>query len=122
MFINQFMDMKGDFPIGEFRALGWVHSSDKYWCSKLVGFILEDLRDELLQTGLYIAIRAVQYGILHSSHHFFAMLERYNLETCTFFTPVGEMRFALHEIYEVSGLVMGDIPTKNMSHRSKNCT
>ena len=33
-----------------------------------------------------------------------------NLETCTFFTPVRDMGFALHEIYEVSGLVMGDIP------------
>ena len=38
------------------------------------------------------------------------MLERYNLETCTFFTPVGEMGFALHEMYEISGLAMGDTP------------
>jgi len=30
IFINQFMDIKGDFPKGEFLALGWVHSSDKY--------------------------------------------------------------------------------------------
>ena len=37
------------------------------------------------------------------------MLECYNLETCTFFTPIREMGFALHEIYEVSGLAMGDI-------------
>ena len=59
MFINQFMNVKGDFPLGEFRALGWVHSSDKYWWSKMVGFILEDLKDELLQTGLYTMIRAV---------------------------------------------------------------
>jgi len=48
MFINQFMDVKGDFPKGEFRALGWVHSSDKYWWSKMVDFNLEDLKDELL--------------------------------------------------------------------------
>jgi len=38
------------------------------------------------------------------------MLERYNLKTCTFFTPVGEMEFAIHEMYEVSRLAMGDIP------------
>jgi len=63
MFINQFMDVKGDFPKSKFRALGWVHSSDKYWWSKMVGFVLEDLKDELLQTGLYTAVRAVQYGI-----------------------------------------------------------
>ena len=37
------------------------------------------------------------------------MLEHYNPETCTFFTSVGEMRLALHEMYEVSGLVMGKI-------------
>ena len=55
-------------------------------------------------------VRAVQYGILQSSHHFFAMLESYNPKTCTFFTPVGEMGFALHEMYKVSRLVIGDIP------------
>jgi len=53
------------------------------------GLALEDLKDELLQTGLHTAIRAVQYGIPQSSHHFFAMLEHYNPEMCTFFTLVG---------------------------------
>ena len=72
----------------------------------MVGFILKDLREDLIQTSLYAVVRVVQYGILQSNHHFFAMLERYNPETCTFFTPVGE----IHEIYEVSGLAMGDIP------------
>ena len=76
----------------------------------MVGFILEDLKDELLQTGLYNAVRAAKYGITQSSHHLFAMLECYNLETCTFFTPIREMRFALHVMYEVSRLVIGDIP------------
>ena len=38
------------------------------------------------------------------------MLERYNPETCTFFTSVREMVFDLHEMYEVSGLAIGDIP------------
>jgi len=37
------------------------------------------------------------------------MLERYNPETCTFFTPVGEIGLALHEMYEVYGQVMGNI-------------
>ena len=76
----------------------------------MVSFVLEDLREELIQTNLYAAIRAVQYGIPQSNHHFFTMLERYNLETCTFFTPVREMGFALHEMYEVSELAMEDIP------------
>ena len=30
--------------------------------------------------------------------------------TCTFFTPVWVMGFALHEMYEIFGLVIGDIP------------
>ena len=38
------------------------------------------------------------------------MLEKYNPNSCTFFSPVGEMWFALHEMYEVSGLPMGDLP------------
>ena len=45
MFINQFLDVKGDFPPSEFRALGWVHSSDKYWWFRIMGFVLEDLKD-----------------------------------------------------------------------------
>ena len=56
MFINQFMVVKGDFPKGEFQALGWVHSSDKYWWSRMVGFVLEDLKDELLQIILYTVV------------------------------------------------------------------
>ena len=96
MFINQFMDVKGDSPKGEFRALGWVHSSGKYWWSKMVGFILKDLKDKLLQTGLYTIVRVAQSGIPNSNHRFFTMLERYNPETCTFFTLVGEMGLALH--------------------------
>jgi len=57
------MAINGDFPSGEFQALGWVHSSDKYWWSRMVGFVLEDLKDELLQIGLYNVVWAIQYGI-----------------------------------------------------------
>ena len=73
MFINQFMAVKGDFLKGEFQVLGEVHSSDKYWWSKMVGFILEDLKDEILQTGLHAMVRAIQYVILQGSHHSFVM-------------------------------------------------
>jgi len=37
-------------------------------------------------------------------------LEHYNPLTVTFFTPVGEMGLALHELYEVFGLVIRDAP------------
>ena len=76
----------------------------------MIGFVLAKLGDLLLQVGLYEAIRAVQYGLPQSTQHFYAILECYNPETCTFFTPVGEMGLALQEMYEVSGLVMGDAP------------
>ena len=55
-------------------------------------------------------MRAVQYGIPHSIQHFYTILEWYNLEICTFFIPIGEMGLALHEMYEVSGLMIGDAP------------
>ena len=76
----------------------------------MVDFVLTTLEDLLRQTGLYRSIRAVQYGIPQSSYHFYGILKRYNPWTCTFYTPVGEIGFALHELYEVSGLVVGDVP------------
>ena len=45
-----------------------------------------------------------------SDYNFFGVLEKYNPDTCTFFTPVGEMGFALHVMFEVSELSMGDLP------------
>jgi len=46
-------------------------------------------------------------------------LEHYNSLTGTFFTPVGEMGLALHELYEVSGLVMRDAPYEEYVPTSK---
>ena len=76
----------------------------------MVSFVLKELKEVLVHSSLYTAVRAIQYGIPHNNYDFYTMLERYNLEICTFFTPVGKMRFALHEMYEVFGLTMGDIP------------
>ena len=76
----------------------------------MVGFALAEFEDILLQAGLYGAVRVDQYGIPQSTQHFYTILERYNPETCTFFTPIGEMGLALHEMYEVSGLMIGDAP------------
>jgi len=81
--------------------------TDKSWWGRIVGFVLPEFEK---QVGLYHAVRAVQYGLPQSSHHFCGVLERYNHLTGKFFTPVGEMRLALHELYEVSGLVIGDTP------------
>jgi len=78
----------------------------------MVGFALVKFEDLLLQTGLYGAMRDLQYGISQSTQHFYAMLERFNPETCTFITPIGEIGLALYEMYEVSVLVIGDAPYK----------
>lgn len=53
---------------------------------------------------------------------FFSVLEFYNLEMGTFFTLIGEISLAFHEVYEISGLPMGKIryeeyiPTKGELH------
>ena len=41
-FINQFLKVRGDFPV-DFRPLGWVHSTDKSWWGRMVGFVLVEL-------------------------------------------------------------------------------
>ena len=75
-----------------------------------MGFDLTELEDLLRQTVLYRAVRAIQYDIPQSSHHFYGVLECYNPWACTFLIPIREMGLTLHELYEVSGLVIGDAP------------
>jgi len=77
---------------------------------RIEGFALVEFEDVLMQAELNRVVRAVQYNISHSSQHFYGILEQYNPETCTFFTLIGEMGLALHEMYEVSGLVIRDFP------------
>jgi len=108
-FLNAFMEAEGDYPV-EFRSPGWVHSTERYWWGRMVSFVLTDLGDLLEHVGLYPAVRAVQWGIQRSSQNFFGVLERYNPLTGTFFTPVGEMGLALHELHEVSGLATRNLP------------
>ena len=85
----------------------------------MVGFVLVELGALLQQVGLYHSVRAVQYGLPQSSHNFYGIQEHYNPLTGTFFTPVEEMGLALHELYEVSGLVMGDAPYEEYVPTSK---
>ena len=56
------------------------------------------------------AVRATCYGIQMSVACFYAIFELYCLATGTFFTPVGELRVALHEMWEVSALPLGSFP------------
>jgi len=41
-FINQFLKVRGDFPT-DFHPPGWVHSTDKSWWGKMVGFVRTEL-------------------------------------------------------------------------------
>lgn len=54
-------------------------------------------------------MRAVTHGIPASRFHFFSILEIYNLEMGTFFTPIGEIGLAVHEMYEILGLPIDEI-------------
>ena len=56
--------------------------------NEMVSFVLEEMKEVLVYSGLYATIRAIQYGIFQSNYHFYTMLERYNPEICTLFTPV----------------------------------
>jgi len=57
-FINHFLKVRGNFP-ADFRPPGWVHSTDKSWWSRMVGFVLTELRSLLTQVGLYHSVRVV---------------------------------------------------------------
>jgi len=66
--------------------------------------------EDLKRRRLREAIRATCYGIQMSVANFYAILELYCPATGTFFTPVGELGMALHEMWEVSTLPMGSHP------------
>ena len=61
-FINQFLKVRGDFPI-DFCLLGWVHSTNKSLWGSMVGFDLVELGVLLQQVGLYHSVRAVEYSL-----------------------------------------------------------
>jgi len=59
---------------------------------------------------LYNAVQATRLRLDISVPNFFAIVERFNPHSRTFFTPVGEMGLPLHEMWEVSKLPMGSMP------------
>ena len=109
-FIHQFKAAGGNYPASDFRTLGWIHFQEKGWWHRLTGHVIDNLGRLLIKAWLQTAGRAVKYGIPLSVPHFFALLEMYNPSSATFFTPCGELGFALHEMFDASGLSMGEIP------------
>ena len=110
IFIRQFLATQGEFSTQTFRSPGWICSGEGGWWTRMVDFVLEELKDSLTQSGLTIPVLATRRGVVQSLHNFFAMLEKYNPDSCTFFTPAGELGFALHEMQAVSGLSLGKMP------------
>lgn len=109
-FLNCFVTMHGEFLCQDFRPLGWLHSLEEGWWSVLIAFIMKNFKNQLMEIGLYRIVQAVQYGIQTSHFHFFSILELFNPGTWTFFTLIGEMGLALHELYKVSRLPMNEVP------------
>lgn len=79
-------------------------------------FILTNFGDALRSFGLYGAITNVQFSLLHSAYHLYSVLKMFNLHSDTFFSLVGELGFALHEMFKVSLLSMEELPYEEYTH------
>ena len=73
-------------------------------------YVLAYFEEDLKRLGLYEALRATCYGIQMSVANFYAIFKLYYPAIGTFFTPVGELGMALHEMWEVSALPIGSLP------------
>ena len=73
-------------------------------------YVLTHFEEDLERLGLYEAVRATCYGIQMSVANFYVIFELYCPATGTFFTPIGELGMALHEMWEVSALPLGSLP------------
>ena len=87
-----------------------MDSSSKGLVEELTLYVLAHFREDLERLRLREAVRATYYGIQINVTNFYAIFELYCPATGTFFTPVGELGMALHEMWEVSALPMGSLP------------
>jgi len=60
--------------------------------------VLDIFKVDLKRFGLYEVVRATCFGINISIPTFYAIIEMYYPASGTFFTPVGELGIALHEM------------------------
>ena len=83
-------------------------------------YVLAHVEEDLEKLGLYEAVRVTCYGIQMSIANFYAIFELYCPAIRTFFTLVGELGTALHEMWE-SLLCPWDLSLmKNISHARRN--
>lgn len=95
--------MSGQYP-HDFRADDWIYGPQGHWWHPLVGHILGVCRNSLQRTGLYEAVMVIQVGFCQSYGDFVGIFDFYDPDSGTFFTPIGELEVAYHEIHYVSGL------------------
>jgi len=112
LFRNLFFGEGGQFPCKDFRASGWVSTTSwtSSWWSNMTEAVLLEHSSALRSLDLFTPIRAVRFGLKSNPLQFFSILELYNSDSCTFFTPDGELGMAMHEMHEVSGLPKGEVP------------
>jgi len=70
-------------------------------------YVLKHFDADLKKLGLHEAVRATCNGIEISVPNFFAIFELYCPALGTFFTPVGELGLAQHDMWEVSNFPVG---------------
>ena len=73
-------------------------------------YVLECFEAELMRIGFHEAVRATCHGIEISMPNFFGIFEPYYPASRSFFTPVSEVGLALHEMWEISNLLLGSMP------------
>lgn len=81
----------------------------------MISFILSNFEMILKDIWLYRAIRNVQYSLPYSAYYLFSILERCTTQSKTFFTPIGELGFALYEMFEVSLLSIEKLPNEEIA-------
>ena len=96
-FGNQFCKVNENYPATDFRALGRIHPPKTWWMD-LTTYILAHFEEDLERLNLYEAVRATCYGIDMNVACFYAIFELYCPASGTFFTPVGELGMASHEM------------------------
>src|SRR5436189_5007157 len=76
----------------------------------MVAQVCTEFEDQLRWIQLLPAMCAVRQGVHANVNNFLGMLEQYSPDTCTFFTPVGEIGISPWEMQRVSGLPAGEFP------------
>ena len=86
-FGNKFFRVKGNYPVTDFRTLGWIHPPKAGW-RDLTLYVLAHFEEDLARLGLYEAVRATCYGIQMSVANFYAIFELYCPAIRTFSSPL----------------------------------